>query len=416
MAGKKKRPRDGLWLRGRIYWTSIGGERVSTGCKDREAARVARARLEREAADPAHAASRRTKVGDMIAHVLADRKTAKGKTGGTLAPESLGVWETKLGHWARMLGIETPLAEVDYDAVGRGLDQREVEGASQHTRSKELAALRFGLRLEKQRGAYPHDVDHVTRTHRFAVGYKPRKRHLTWEEIPKLLAGLLQETSQRVPKERLDHAKYMRGNGQTLASIAAFLECSVSTVKRYLDMPDPEPSEGASLRAQHAAWIIATGGRRKESYGAEAGDHNVALWQVRIRGTKTGEADRVIPIAPPYRALLIFALAGRPSSGPIFPHWANVGRSLKLACARAGIERVSPNDLRRTHSSLLRQAGIALEDLAPIMGHTTTRMLELVYGRTNVEALGRALDKVPEHDVLPSTIPAQPLNGGTKTP
>src|SRR5262245_5398965 len=173
MARKKRGSRDGLWLRGPVFWTRIAGERVSTGCRDREAARIARARMEREAADPAHAAARRTKVGDMIAHVLADRRTAKGKTGGTLTKESLEVWETKLGHVNRILGSERPLIEVDYDLVGSLLEQREREGAGQHTRSKELACLRFGLLLEHARGAYPHNVDHVTRKGRFAVGYKP---------------------------------------------------------------------------------------------------------------------------------------------------------------------------------------------------------------------------------------------------
>ena len=67
---------------------------------------------------------------------------------------------------------------------------------------------------------------------------------------------------------------------------------------------------------------------------------------------------------------------------------------LRLACKRAGIERVSPNDLRRTHASLLRQAGIALEDIAPILGHASTEMLQRVYGRTNIDALGKALARV----------------------
>jgi len=408
MERAKKRRRtgkDGLWLRGKIWWTRIGGERVSTRCQDREAARIARARLERIAADPANAASQTTTVRDMIAAVIADRKTAKGKTGGTLAPESLQVWRDKLGHVSRILGDLTPLAGVDHAAIGRFLEQRDKEEASQHTRSKELGCLRFGLRLMKAAGAYPYDVDYVTRKSRFAVGYKPRKRHLTWQEIPRLLGGLLQESAQRVTADTIARARTMKTCGMTLREIGLDLGKSTATVKRYLDLPDPEPFRGGAVRAQHAAWFIATAGRDSESWRAELADHDLENWTVHIRGTKTGVADRVIPIAPPYRALLTFALAGRPKKGPLFPPWTNVGRSLKLACERAGIERVSPNDLRRTHSSLLRQAGISLEDLAPIMGHTSTRMLELVYGRTNLEALSRALDRVPAGgNLLPGNV------------
>jgi integrase len=400
---KRRRHRDGLWLRGAIWWCTVDGLRQSTGCRDKEAAKIARARLERIAADPAHAASARTTVRRMIADVVADRKTAKGKTGGVLSEETLEVWRTKLGHVARIIGDDTPLAELTYDRVGAFLDQREAEGVSQHTRSKELAALRFALRLEKQNGAYSLDVDHVTRTRRFAVGYKPRKRHLTWEEIPLLLGGLLQEDAQRVPMKTITRARELhRGGRWTLYDIAHFLGCSISTVHRYLNMPEPKPTRGGDLRAKHAAWIIATGARRKESYRAELHDHDFKAWRVHLRGTKTGSAERTIPIAPPFRSLLTFAVEGRPEKGALFPRWANIWRSLRLACKRAGIEPLSPNDLRRTHSSLLNEAGVSLENLAPVMGHTSTRMLEKVYtDRNNLGRIERALSSVKTRPLLP---------------
>lgn len=402
MARRKKVRKDGLYQRGRVWWCRVAGERRSTECKDVEAARIVRARLEREAADPSTSASRRTTAIDMMQHVLADRRTAKGKTGGTLSPETLEVWRVKLGHFVRIVGPKTPLAEVTFDLVGKVLDQREREGAGQHTRSKELAALRFGLRLEKQRGAYPHDVDHVTRTRRFAVGYKPRKRHLTWEEIPLLLSGLLLEAKNRVTAERLAKARELRAGGMKLLEIAAKLHCAISTVNRYLTMDEPGPVLGGDVRARHAAWFIATGGRDAESHRAELRDHDLTRWRVFMRGSKTGEAESVIPIAPPFRSLLAFSLEGAPEKGPIFGEWANVGRALKLACERAGIERVSPNDLRRTHSSLLSQAGIRHSDLKLVTRHTTTRMLDAVYAQGNIDAVEGALDRVPaDKNLLP---------------
>ena len=44
-------------------------------------------------------------------------------------------------------------------------------------------------------------------------------------------------------------------------------------------------------------------------------------------------------------------------SGPVVEHWSNPVRDLAAACARAGIAKVSPNDLRRSYASWLKQGG-----------------------------------------------------------
>ena len=41
--------------------------------------------------------------------------------------------------------------------------------------------------------------------------------------------------------------------------------------------------------------------------------------------------------------------------------WPSVGRDLPKACAIAGIEKVTPNDLRRTYASWLVNAGAPLK-------------------------------------------------------
>ncbi|MBE7450046.1 MAG: tyrosine-type recombinase/integrase [Kofleriaceae bacterium] len=48
---------------------------------------------------------------------------------------------------------------------------------------------------------------------------------------------------------------------------------------------------------------------------------------------------------------------------------------------RAGIERVSPNDLRRTYASWLVNAGVPLQQVARLLGHKSTRMVDLVCGK-----------------------------------
>ncbi len=360
MAGTKKRKRpskDGLYLRGTVWWANIRGSRVSTHCKDRTAARVARAKLELEAADPRNAAARATTIGHMILHVLEDRRRAKGRLSGHLSHHTLTIYERTLGHVSRILGRDTPLYEVDYAAVGRYISQREGEPhVSPHTVGKELQSLRFGLRLEQANGCYPHNIAHATRLGRYSMAHVPRKRFLTWEEIPRLLTAILAGFPVRATNE---------------------------------------PRDGSLPRARHVAWLIATAGRLGESYRAQAEDVDVTRWIAHIRGTKSQNAIRDIPIAPPFRSLIVFALEGSKPGRPLFAKWANVYRSLALACSRAGIAPVTPNDLRRTHASLLRQAGASLDVLAPVMGHADTKLLHSTYGRTNPESLAALLSVIP---------------------
>jgi len=352
MEGKKKRKfaKDGLWKRpgSRYFWTTVAGERLSTECVDREAARVVRARLEREAADPHQSAARRTTVADMIAHVLEDRRAAKGRRG-LVTAKTLKYHEEKLGHFARLWGEALPLAEITYDLVGKYIAQRRTEPGSangttvsQHTIHKELQDLRLGLRLESARGAYPGNVDHVTRSRRFAVGAKKRERFLTWPEIAALIGSFLATESIE--------------------------------------------------RAQQVAWHIAVGGRMSESEHAERKDHDLTTWRVRIRGTKSKKADAVIPIAPAFRRLLEWSLYDRPNK--LFTPWLNFNRALKRACERAGIERCSSNDLRRTHMTLLSHAGIPNEVLKNISRHTTTRMLDERYVVDDLDVTSRLIEGV----------------------
>src|SRR5213075_1395745 len=60
-------------------------------------------------------------------------------------------------------------------------------------------------------------------------------------------------------------------------------------------------------------------------------------------------------------------------------------------CTRAGIERCSPNDLRRTYGRWMRIAAFPDEIIAPTMGHADTRMLERVYGKLTPEELSHRL-------------------------
>jgi Phage integrase family len=110
---------------------------------------------------------------------------------------------------------------------------------------------------------------------------------------------------------------------------------------------------------------------------------------VHVRGTKRAARSRRIAIRHPALASLLgYALKHAPGEDELFPAWTNVRRDLHVACAQAGIENCSPNDLRRTYSKWMKLAHVPAEIVAPTMGHRDTRMVERVYGRLSPEEIG----------------------------
>ncbi|MGC8472583.1 MAG: tyrosine-type recombinase/integrase [Acidimicrobiales bacterium] len=56
-----------------------------------------------------------------------------------------------------------------------------------------------------------------------------------------------------------------------------------------------------------------------------------------------------------------------------------MAKRLARLCATAGIDRITPYELRHSAASLLSDAGVPIETVADLLGHTTTQMLENVY-------------------------------------
>lgn len=103
---------------------------------------------------------------------------------------------------------------------------------------------------------------------------------------------------------------------------------------------------------------------------------------VALRGTKTKNAPRVVPLAGAGAELIEHAWRhAEAQAGVLFGSWANVRRDLEATCDRAKIAKVSPNDLRRTYATWLRQAMVEPHLIGAAMGHADSRMVERIYGR-----------------------------------
>jgi len=108
--------------------------------------------------------------------------------------------------------------------------------------------------------------------------------------------------------------------------------------------------------------------------------------------TKRQTLDRRFVVAhPALLSLLRYAAEHALGQDLLFPPWTNVRRDLIEACTRAGIERCSPNDLRRTYGRWIRNAAFPDEIIAPMIRHADTSMLERVYGKLSSEELSRRL-------------------------
>lgn len=331
-----------LYKRGETWWcwfTEDGRQvRKSTRCRDKRAAESAAREFERIAADPNHPARQTSTVADAVTMLLAHR-TEKANAGrGSFV--TVQFYREKAGHWLRLLGPEWRLSHLTAESVDTFITTRRGEGCSENTLSKELVAMRAALKLMKRAGRWHGDSAAIFPVG-FAPEYVPCERALPFPEVVALLQKL-------------------------------------------------EPD-----RAARVAFFLSTGARLGESDRAISSDatlNEIGADYVALRGTKTPGAKRTVPIVTPQgKALLRFALEHGAPSGPLFRPWGKLHRDLAAACVRAGIDKCTPNDLRRTCATWLRLAGAPVELVAPMLGHVDIKMAMKIYARLDPAALGARL-------------------------
>lgn len=331
----RRRKSNGEW----VWWASWTEDGVtvrrSTRCTTKAAAELVTARWERERADPIYAAAQGATFGFESGLFL---KACEGAVArGRMSAGTLSMYRQKSGALVRIIGKETRLASFDATTFPSYLETRRAEFLEDRERPitesnlyKEWVTFRQILKQAWREQRFNRDPASLKPQH-FGPEYKPREVALSWSEVDKLLTEL--------PAER----------------------------------------RGA------VAFAIATGARRREVMLARAGDISRGAESVYLRGTKTAIATASIPIPRPMRRLL-------DGVQPPFPRWPNARRGLARACKRAKVPTVTWNDLRRTFASLLVQAGVAPHLVAKLLRHTTTAMVDRVYGRQTAESLAHLID------------------------
>jgi integrase len=312
-------------------------QRRSTSCTDKRAAEDVLASWERKAAvardDPNAEGRDRATLADAFDLLLADR-TEKARVGKGSA-ETVSFYTQKAATWLAYLGGDFPLASLDSTHVTRFISSRRAADpetgrpfASESSIHKELTTLRAALKRAKFAKLWRGDIGEIIEPG-FSTGYVPR---------------------------------------------AAFVP-TLADARQLLKALPPG-------RAAMIAFAIGTGAERRAIARARRDDlRNMVI--VPLHGTKRRTRERQVPIVAKWqKELLRFVVKHADGiDGALFRPWVNARRGTLAACERAGLPPLTWNDFRRTYGVWLRREGVAPELIAPTMGHTTSQMVETIYGR-----------------------------------
>jgi len=317
---------------------------VSTRQKELGAAREAAKRLRREAARGELHGQQVLELGPMLEAFCRSRQVSGGKARSGCASATIEHYREKSAALVRVLGEHRNVAQLRAAHLEEYIRRRRAQGIADATIGKELVVLRAALKRARRDGLNI-DVERVFPE--FRPTYQPRERCLTRAEFDKLCEELAPERRATV---------------------------------RFMVWSGARDGEWQRLTAAH----VDLAGRR-----------------LTLPGTKSAKARRVIPIGDHevLTSLLEERLALRVNGqlGPLFRPWTNIRRDLHAACKRAHIAPCSSNDLRRTFATWLLRAGVPNDRVARLLGHTTTHMVDRVYGKLRPEdlagELGRAFNE-----------------------
>ncbi len=329
------------------YWTDTKNrhKRQSLRTKDQQVARARLRQLELVSTDPA-AHSRHTlraAIGNLLEVVSHGNAAATWKAyrqKGENLIDGLGDVEV------------STLAKADVMAYVR---MRTARGAAAGTVHKELVVLRRALAEARERSLWAGDPRHVVPS--IKVRYEPRERWLDARNGARLL-GELERPARRL-----------------WAALAMLAGLRLSEIEL--------------LKWEHV---------------------DLAAKRLRVPGRKTAGAWRIVPIAPDLERLL--KSAAKRKGERVVAKWPNVRRDMAAAIERLNkadaatakkrgrkpptkLQPVSPNDLRRTFASWLKQQGMDSLVVARLLGHSSTAMVDKVYGRLAESNFTAAIGALP---------------------
>lgn len=332
---------------------NVNGEKwyASTRQKTERAAQKAARAIERERLEDVGEGLAPITVAEAL-DVLAKHKARKQVREATATK-----FATKRVHLERVLGAKTNIHDLTLGSLERYVDERR----------KDLVR-RVSLKM----------VDGV---HQRTVREHPTKDQTIAMEVDFLLSAL-----RRLRK----HGLFAIDPDTLRPDVVE--EATVEARDRWLTVEEFERlhAEVAESRRRYLAIYCLTGMRFSELYQCERiGD---VLHVTQTKGNaRVGEVKiRHVPLSPPAIAIL----DRYPLPWPVWPTSRMVD-DLKRACSRAGMDRVSANDLRRTFCSWLCNAGVPELTVTKLMGHSSSAMVRRVYAQLAPSTLEDAVLRLP---------------------
>ena len=148
-------------------------------------------------------------------------------------------------------------------------------------------------------------------------------------------------------------------------------------------------ADAASEQVRAAIWIaVYTGCRRGEIVGIKPEDIGDDAITLRAGMTKT-ERHRTIPIIAPLRPWLVYL--------PLKISVRGVESGFRDARLKSGVMGVTFHDLRRSCATLMLEAGVRMNVISKLLGHSSTRVTEARYAHLQVDEVRAGLEAAFTH-------------------
>lgn len=331
---------------------TIGGKRRKVSGRDKTEARAELAKLLAAKTTDSPVANRSITVGQTIDRFL--ERGLEGRTGRPLAPSTIALYRWSANIARNELGT-VRLAELTVDDVEAMLDNlARHDGFSAASLRKVRSTLKRSIDFAIRRGDAIRNVATVA-TITPSAATPTKRKVLTPSQARKLLEVL---QGERLGPMYAIQLRLALRPGEAAGLHWEDLHDNALNITRAVRLVDGHPTVVDDLKTEAA--------RRTIELPAELVD--------QLATHRTAQVAERLAAATWVDDRLMFATrAGTPLSP------SNVRRDLARICARANLPSVTPNELRHSCASLLSDAGVPNEQIADLLGHTTTRMVDQTY-------------------------------------
>ena len=161
---------------------------------------------------------------------------------------------------------------------------------------------------------------------------------------------------------------------------------------------------GRQREADFVRFVCLTGlSVPSEALGLTWNDYDSSAGRLHVRGTKTENRDRTIPLSRPAQGILESLPPAIPKSRPIFEFNYHQWRKVwwPKALDEAGLARRTPYEMRHTFATLALERGVPIETVSKLLGHadiTITLRYYAKFTRRKLEADVALMDTITEED------------------